>query len=194
MATAAGVPCYRVRMNSGQPLLGRVRPLVEQPSLALRAVELLRTPQALLPLGPAEAGHVVAQMGLVHFAAGTTVLREGDGSRPDFMLLLLEGEVEVDTGASGLPDRVALAVLGPGSIIGEMSLLDGTPRSATCTAVGAVLAAGLSRQGLERLIDEQPRAAAKLMMGLAQRMADRLRGLGDQVQMYAQLADRAGRP
>jgi hypothetical protein len=51
-----------------------------------------------------------------------------------------------------------------------------------------VLAAGLSRKGLEALLDEQPRVAAKLMVGLATRMADRLRALGEQIQFYARLA------
>lgn len=170
--------------------LSRVRPLADFPALSTSAAELIGTPQTLLPLNPWEAAAVVAQMGLLHFPAGALVLREGDDSRSEFLLLILEGEIQVDTAASGEPDVVAIAVLGPGSIIGEMALLDGAPRSATCTAVGQVRAAGLSRRGLELLIEQQPRVAAKLMMGLAQRMADRLRGLGQQVQMYAQIAAR----
>jgi CRP-like cAMP-binding protein len=74
--------------------------------------------------------------------------------------------------------------------MGEMSRIDGAPRSAQCTALGPVLAAGLSRRGLEQLIDEAPRAAAKLMTGLAQRMADRLRALGQQGQMPRHIAPR----
>lgn len=40
-----------------------------------------------------------------------------------------------------------------GSVLGELSLRDGAPRAATCTAAGDLLAAGLVRKGLERLID-----------------------------------------
>jgi CRP-like cAMP-binding protein len=177
-------------MSSMHDPLSRVRPLADFPALSNSAAELIGTPQTLLPLNPWEAAAVVAQMGLLHFPAGALVLREGDDSRSEFLLLILEGEIQVDTAASGEPDVVAIAVLGPGSIIGEMALLDGAPRSATCTAVGQVRAVGLSRRGLELLIEQQPRVAAKLMMGLAQRMADRLRGLGQQVQMYAQIAAR----
>ena len=54
-------------------------------------------------------------------------------------------------------------------------------------AMGSVLAAGLSRKGLEALIAEQPRTAAKLMMGVAQRIADRLRALGQQLHMMAEI-------
>jgi CRP-like cAMP-binding protein len=166
------------------------RPMVEMPAMATLAAELLRTPHAMLQLAPDEAALVVGQMGLIDFPAGTTLFREGDDTRSSHMLLLLEGEVQVDTAAAGEPDVVAISVLGPGNIIGEMSLLDGAPRSASCTAITAVRAAGLGRRGLERLIEEQPRVAAKLMVGLAKRIADRLRALGHQVQMYAQLAGR----
>jgi CRP/FNR family transcriptional regulator, cyclic AMP receptor protein len=181
------VPCYRAGMTEVPDSAARPRPIVEMPALAARAAEMLRMPETLLPLNAEEAAQVVARMVTIGFRAGATVLREGDGRRSDYMLLLLEGEVQVDTRAGLERDAMAIAVDGPGSIIGEMSLLDGAPRSATCTAMGAVLAAGLSRKGLEALIAEQPRTAAKLMMGVAQRIADRLRALGQQLHMMAEI-------
>jgi hypothetical protein len=42
------------------------------------------------------------------------------------------------------------------------------------------------------LIEENPRAAAKLMIGLAQRLADRLRGMADQLKIYAGLGGSRG--
>lgn len=157
--------------------------------MAERAIDYLRTPGALLQLNLPEAALLAAQMHLLSFPAGTVLFREGDNDSPTHMLLLLlEGSVSVDTSGSGAVDTVAISVLGAGSIIGEMTLLDGAPRSASCTAIGPVLAAGLSRKGLEALLDEQPRVAAKLMVGLATRMADRLRALGEQIQFYARLA------
>lgn len=181
------MPCYRHGMSEVPESLNRPRPIVEMPALAARAAEMLRMPETLLPLDEAEAKQVVARMVTIGFRPGSTVLREGDGRRSDYMLLLLEGEVQVDTRAGLDRDTLAIAVDGPGSIIGEMSLLDGAPRSATCTAMGSVLAAGLSRKGLEALIAEQPRTAAKLMMGVAQRIADRLRALGQQLHMMAEI-------
>lgn len=165
-----------------------MRPITEQPALAERACELLCTPHAMAQLAPVEASLVVAQMWLIPYPAGAVVFREGEQGKSAHLLLLLEGEVGVDTTASGRPDVVAISVLGPGSIVGEMTLLDGAPRSATCTARSAVLAAGLSRMGLERLIAEHPRVAARLLVGLASRIAERLRALGEQIQFYAALA------
>ena len=164
------------------------RPLTESPALAERAADLLRTPGALLNLTAAEAACVVAQMQLVHVGPGVTLFREGDERRLDHMLLL-DGEVAVDMVANGGPGPVAISVVGPGSVLGEMALLDGAPRSASCTTVSAVQAAGLSRKGLEILIDHHPRTAAKLLVGLGARIAERLRALGDQLQIYAALVE-----
>lgn len=165
----------------------RTRPLTESPLLAERAADLLRTPNAMLQLGPEDATTVVSLMRLVGFERDTVLFREGDSGASSYMLLVLDGEVSVDAGDTAAGDGVAISVLGPGSILGEMALLDGAPRSVSCTALTAVQAAGLSRAGLQLLIDEHPRVAAKLLVGLAKRISDRLRALGDQLQMYAQL-------
>lgn len=162
----------------------RTRPLDETPALAQQAAALLATPQALVALTADDARQVIPYMRLVSFPAGTAVFREGDDAGTSYLLLILEGEVAVDAGQD---DQVPISVLGAGSIIGEMALLDGAPRSASCTAVSAVRAAGLSRRGLELLIDEHPTAAARLMAGLGQRIADRLRAMGEQLQLYAQI-------
>ncbi|HWH83398.1 MAG TPA: cyclic nucleotide-binding domain-containing protein [Burkholderiaceae bacterium] len=161
------------------------RPLAESPDLAERAADLLRTSGALLNLAPPEAAAVVAQMRLVHAGAGVTLFREGDSRWLDHLLLLLDGEVSIDTG----PGAVAISVVGPGAILGEMALLDGAPRSASCTTASPIQAAALSRQGLQLLIDREPRAAAKLLVGLGVRTAERLRALGDQLQIYAKVAE-----
>ena len=157
-------------------------------ALAMRAAELLRTPKALWNLSPADATCVIAYMRLVHFDKGMTLMREGDETQVDYLLLLLDGDVSIETVVDGAPDAVAIAVLGPGSVIGEMALLDGAPRSASCIALSPVQAAGLSRKGLEQLIELHPQVAAKLLVVLASRIADRLRALGEQLQMYAKLS------
>jgi CRP-like cAMP-binding protein len=169
------------------PAASYTRPISENPVLAALAADLLRTPQALLQLSTDEAMCVVGYMRLVPYAKGTVLFRRGDQASSGFMLLILEGEVSVEAGEIGSTDAVEIAVLGAGSVIGEMSLLDGAPRSATCTAVSIVKAAGLSRRGLEIMIDEHPRVASKLLIGLAQRIGDRLRAMDDQIQIYAQL-------
>ena len=120
---------------------------------------------------------------LVDAPAGAALMAEGDQLHTGHMLLILEGQVTVDSGA----DHVALAVVGPGQLLGELALLDGQPRSASCTATTPVRAAALSRQALQRLLEEQPAVGARLLAVIAQRIGERLRAFGDQLQMYSQL-------
>jgi len=173
-------------MSSPTEVLQRVRPLAEYPALAERAAMLLSEPKSMVQLTLAEARQVTARMGLVTYPAGAMLLREGAESASGHMLLLLEGEVSVDS--HGETAAVAMSVLSPGEIIGEMALLDGAPRSASCTAMSAVQAAGLSRKGFEELMAAQPVVAAKLVVVLATRIADRLRAVSQQVHLYAQMA------
>lgn len=163
------------------------RSLTETPALADLATELLQTGGALADLSHEDAACVVGYMGLVGFGAGATVFREGDASHTSYLLLVLSGEVSVETADPRGGGQVAISVLGPGNIIGEMGLLDGSPRSATCVASTALQAGGLSRKALERLIEDNPRVGAKLMIGLSKRLADRLRAMSEQLVIYAQL-------
>lgn len=154
-----------------------------------RAADLLSSRNAVLQLSADEALRVVAHMQLVNFPRGAMLLRQGDDSKLDHLLLLLEGEVSVDTSAAALSGPLTISVLGPGSIIGEMALLDDAPRSANCVTLSPVQAAVLSRKALEGLIDQQPRVAAKLLLGLSARTAERLRALGEHLQIYAKLVE-----
>lgn len=163
------------------------RSLAETPALADLAAELLQTGGAMADLAAEDAACVVGYMGLVSFGANAVVFREGDASNTSYMLLVLSGEVSVETADPRGGGQVAISVLGPGNMIGEMGLLDGSPRSATCIASTPVQAGGLSRKALERLIEDHPRVGAKLMVGLSKRLADRLRALSDQLHIYAQL-------
>ena len=166
----------------------RTRALAENPRLASRAVELLQSFQAFVRLSEDDARCVVPYLREVAYARGDLLFAAGDQSSSSYLLLLLEGEVAVDAGGGGPRDAVPISVLGAGSVLGEMALLDGAPRSATCTALSDIQAAGLSRRGLERLIDERPKVAAKLLAGLMQRMAERLRALGEQLELYGQVS------
>lgn len=173
------------------PAPGRTRPLPEVPDRSELAVALLRTPSALTALNAAEARVVAHYMRLVAYPAGATVMREGDQVHTGYMLLLLDGEVAVETSQPQDGHEVEISVLGPGNLLGEMALLDGEPRSVSCRAVTRIEAAGLSREALERLMRENPLVGARLMTAVAKRLADRLRAAGDQLRIYAQLLDAA---
>jgi CRP-like cAMP-binding protein len=159
----------------------------KSPVLAATAIKLLRTPTALAQLSPEESACVVSFMRLVGFAPGATIIKEGDQQETGYMLLVLTGEVSVQTNDGGVGEPVVISVLGPGNVIGAMGLLDGAPRSATCVATSRIEAAVLSRGALDQLIEQHPQVGAKLMVALCQRMSDQLRSTGQQIGIYAQL-------
>ena len=156
-------------------------------SAAHEAAHLLRAPTALMQLSEAEALTVVGFMRPKRLKSGTTIIRQGEATDTGYMVLVLEGEITVETLIARRVNPVTVTVLGPGSLIGEMALVDGGARSASCTASTDVACAVLTRDALEALTAEQPATAAKLMTAVAQRLAERLRDSGHKLQIYSQL-------
>ena len=167
--------------------LPHTRAIAENPALAARAAGLLQGFRTFIGLDADDARCVLTYMREVVYARGDVLYLAGCSRISGHLLLLVEGEVSVDTGSPTPSGEVPIAVLGPGSVLGQMSLLDGAPSSATCTAVTDIQAAGLGRRGLERLIDEHPKVGAKLLALLAQSLAERLRALDDQLRLYGQI-------
>jgi CRP-like cAMP-binding protein len=96
------------------------------------------------------------------YSAGHVLCREGAIGRE--LILLLEGQAVVER------DGVQITVLGPGDFIGEMSLLDGGPRSATVTSLSAISTLILLPHEFWQVIDEVPPLAHRLLATLATRL------------------------
>ena len=134
---------------------------------------------ALIPKCPLLENFSHAEIRLLaHFmvvlraAPGTEIIREGDGG--DFMLLMIEGKVEVQKRDRWNTPQV-IAEVEAGKTLGEMSMIDGEPRFATCVALAPVLVAVLDRDNLARIIVEQPMLGAKVLMELVMMLSQRLR-------------------
>ena len=140
-----------------------------------KAAQLLMTPTALADLSETDARAVVAGMVLSRVKRGTVLIKEGEVTHTDFMMLILDGEVLVDNEVTSMDDSMVMSVIGPGSLIGEMGVLDASPRSATCTATTDLMVALLSREALLALIKGNPAVSARLMLAISKRLSDRLR-------------------
>ena len=151
------------------------------------AATLLAAPDAMMRLSLDEARIVVSYMNPRKFAEGTVFIQEGDKNNTDYMVLVLDGEVTVESITVSRTTPVTTAVLGAGSVLGEMGIVDGEPRSATCIATSDVRAAIFTRTALEQLITDQPAIGAKFMMSISLRIAQRLRDTADKLKLYAQL-------
>ncbi len=94
--------------------------------------------------------------------AGTVLTRAGEPGEEFF--LLLDGKVRVEVSAR---KRVTL---GPGAFFGEMSLLDGGPRSATVVAETAVRLLVVRRRDFTRLLAEVPELTRAILGVLSRRL------------------------
>lgn len=160
---------------------------VEGSSTAELAARMLIAPTALMQLSHEEALIIVSYMIPRTISMGTTFINEGDTSDTGYMMLLLEGEVTVESIIVSRHTPVTVTVLEPGSLIGEMGLVDGQPRLASCTASTDVSCAVLSRAALEKLSHDHSETAAKLMFAVSLRIAERLRETAEKLKRYAQL-------
>jgi len=140
-----------------------------------KAAQLLVTPTTLADLSASDARVVVGFMKPKRFKLGTVFIREGEVTHTDFMMLILDGEALVQNEVACADDSMVMSVMGPGSIIGEMGMLDGEPRSATCTATTDLTVALLSRDALLKIIDKNAPVGARLMLSISKRLSDRLR-------------------
>jgi sulfate permease, SulP family len=103
--------------------------------------------------------------------AGETVFKQGDVGSELFMILNGSASVRIEL-KNG--DR-RLVTFSPGTIFGEMALLDQSARSATVIADEPMSCYALSRTNLDQLKSASPSAAMKLLENLAREMSHRIR-------------------
>lgn len=97
-----------------------------------------------------------------------------EGEQDTWFGLIASGHVEIGKEDLGKERRV-LATLGVGKPVGEMSLLDGQPRSATAIATEPTSILLLSREEFGTLSEEHPKTALALVLAIAAAISQRLR-------------------
>jgi len=152
--------------------LSHLEPLGDATAFAAQIHALIPKCALLENFSAAEVRLLAQFMEVYRAEVGIEVLREGDGG--DFMLMVIEGRVEVARRDQWNTPH-ALASVDAGKTLGEMSMIDGEARFATCTAAEPSLIAVLGRESLARIIVEQPMLGAKLLMELVLILSQRLR-------------------
>lgn len=128
-----------------------------EPEDALTGVEMFAD------LEPEVRRRVVAATVLCTFRKGQLLCAENDPG--DSVILLRRGAVAVyRTSATG--ERALLTVLRPPEVLGEVSLLDGSPRSASAQAIEECTALALSRAAFMELVHSNPRILDAVMRSL----------------------------
>jgi len=100
------------------------------------------------------------------------IISEGD--RGDFMVFTIDGLIDV-TKKDRWDVVKRIAVVQAGSALGEMSMIDGEARFASCAAIEPTVFVVLTRVKLQELITKEPRLASKILMKLVYMLSQRLR-------------------
>ncbi len=106
------------------------------------------------------------------YPQGETILKEG--TREAFMCIIIVGRVNI-LKDDDYNKKKTLSSLGKGKSFGEMSLLDGEPRSATVVASEITTVLRLTKESLLQLIKDDPALGAKLLLKLGKTLSQRLR-------------------
>ena len=115
---------------------------------------------------------LVAVLKVEQIEPGATVMREGEAARE--MFVVLGGELEVlKKGAHGNEARVAM--LGPGDWVGEMSIIDVMPRSATVRSLAPSLLLKITADDLDKLYRSDVKSYALFVLNMARELSRRLR-------------------
>ena len=132
------------------------------------------------------------------FPAGATLFLEGDPAHE--ALVVLAGEVKVSVG-SREGREVILDVFGPGSLLGELSVIDGRPRSASVAALSPVEVLAVHAGPFNEFLDRHPLVLRCLLIEVIDRLRTRVHhqlefGTGDALgricARLVELADRYG--
>jgi len=103
------------------------------------------------------------------YSAGQIIIAAG--TKGQTMYIVVDGDVEIRVGDT------LLETAGPGSIFGEMALIDDDPRSATVVAKTDCRVVELDRRRFEFMVSETPYFALAVMRV----MADRLRNTNTKI-------------
>ncbi|TFV89794.1 ATP-binding protein [Blastococcus sp. CT_GayMR16] len=141
----------------------------------------LRGSRLFAELPQADVAALAAHSRSVALAPGEVLMSEG--SPPDAMYVVTEGELEISRHAVGAD--LLLNVCGPGDLIGELGVAHGRPRSATVRARGPARVQRIGAEALDRLLAHPP--SARALLTATSRRLDREEGLLRQQERMAAL-------
>jgi CRP/FNR family cyclic AMP-dependent transcriptional regulator len=105
-------------------------------------------------------------------ATGTKLFQYGDPG--DKLFIILEGKVRISREVAGMGEE-ALAVLGPGEVFGEMSLLDESPRSADARVHDRCRALVITKESFDDLLFIHKDLAYEVLWNCVRILSERLR-------------------
>ena len=162
--------------------------------------DVVRRAPLFATLDDEAASEVIASSTPVRMERGDVLFHEGD--QGDRLYVITEGKIKLGRTSPDGRENL-LAILGPSEMLGELSLFDPGPRTATATAVAETQLLGLGNEQLQQLLVAHPRIGGTLLAALARRLRRTNENLADLVftdvpgrvaKALLELSERFGRP
>ncbi|MBK7861594.1 MAG: DUF1003 domain-containing protein [Archangiaceae bacterium] len=122
---------------------------------------------------------LAAQLEEESFAAGSLLFRKGEPGNAIYIVASGEVEIFVEDTTGG---RIVFETAKTGDFFGELSLLDGDPRSASAKAVSDAKTLKVDREDLQLLFARHPAAAMDILAAIGRRLREADKLLGSRVQ------------
>lgn len=139
-------------------------------------VETLRTIPMFRTIEPGKLKLLAFISERMTFRPGEIMCTQGESGDSAFIILDGQGDVLVDTGGG---DRRKVAEIKKNDVVGEMSLLCDSPRTATVAAASEITALTVSKDNFFRILQEFPEVSLEVMRVLARRLERTTRDLAE---------------
>ncbi|MDH5298086.1 MAG: cyclic nucleotide-binding domain-containing protein [Desulfobulbaceae bacterium] len=126
-----------------------------------------------------EVERLCPYLALRQVPAETVLMREGEGG--NLMGFLLRGKLAVKKETSFAGKHILLAILEPGTMVGEVSVVARSPRNATVVAMEESTLLELTDAGFERFLELNPALGVRLLRHIVHVVSLRLRNADDRL-------------
>jgi CRP-like cAMP-binding protein len=125
-------------------------------------IELLKRVPLFAGCSKQELASIAKIADEIDFGPGKVLIKEGAPGREFFVFA--EGSAEVRRNGRKID------TVGVGDFVGETALMTDHPRNATVTTTSPIVALVVTKRNFQRLVDESPPIALKLMQSMAERL------------------------
>ncbi len=130
---------------------------------------------------------IAAQTRELKLNKNDVLIRQGDPSHSLF--IIRTGWIKIVTGGPHQSQEITLNQIGPGQVVGEMSLIDQQPRSGTAVAISPVTALELDYQVVLNMLDRHPALVQSFLRDMSERLRFANAYIGEAVDWCQHIAD-----
>jgi CRP-like cAMP-binding protein len=170
-----------VNSDPGRKLLATLEDLGAGTAYADQVFSLVGRSPFFAEFNRDDVNLLAGYMHIYHARPEQTIIREGDIG--DFMLLIIRGEVDIYK-QNLMGEQQLMTSVTPGMTLGEMSMIDGEPRFATCIALKETTFGVITRDTMVKIILEKPSLGAKILIKLVTMLSQRLRHTSGMLLQY----------